>query len=604
MLTLNTELVTNDFNVDDVIYGSDTKVVLDIFNIIQGSNNLEIQINDYVQAVSTIVCTLSDISVTGLPFSKNDTIYIVDNITDIGTDSIVVPSWTATVFEYDENNDELHIGNVKSYNQDSGGNTSTDLSLLTVAGNSIAKFTNISNTPTFTATVDSYNSTDYESYGRVIRKELVGNMGRIWLDNFNSEDFTTNLTITSNYGWLAGVENVDNSITRINKYFRGFDNEKTIFDLSSEGISYTPVDPGSPLLIFVNSILQSEGVTKDYTLFTDKIKFNAPPPNGSSFIGYYIGKLRILDDISHLFDSIETGFNLRYNNDNYSLSLSDNSTFSYENNIIISLNSIIQVPEISYKIIGSRIIFSEPPRIGSNFTALSYIGSNADIISEITLNPIESRDIIKLDNESNRIVDIIQSSNSLHSFEYTGSVNGIDAELTANILRGAIVESSITRSGSGYKSKPKVNIISPTGSDGAIEAIIGIPEIIVSNSGSGYSKATVAVETTVDDDFTNPIGARYNNAIISPPEAPKGLTGNVISMGVVSLNWDNPNDFTIINYEISINSGLNFSTISNSHANTISYVVFELTPNTTYTIGLRAVNHTGTGEISIVTVQV
>ena len=52
------------------------------------------------------------------------------------------------------------------------------------------------------------------------------------------------------------------------------------------------------MLIFINGILQPPGATNAFTAFSDQIQFTEAPDLGASFTGFYIGKLRQLDDIS------------------------------------------------------------------------------------------------------------------------------------------------------------------------------------------------------------------------------------------------------------------------------------------------------------------
>ena len=103
-----------------------------------------------------------------------------------------------------------------------------------------------------------------------------------------------------------------------------------------------------------------------------------------------------------------------------------------ENNIIVSLNGVLQEPGVGFEIVGSRIIFSEIPRVGSTFVAFSYVGSEADVDAEVKLflplNLVTSLTLrVKLDRE----VALIESSNSLITFDYLGSVFGQDAHATA-----------------------------------------------------------------------------------------------------------------------------------------------------------------------------
>lgn len=151
----------------------------------------------------------------------------------------------------------------------------------------------------------------------------------------------------------------------------------------------------------------------------------------ASFHAVYIGKLRQLDDISFEFDSLRNSFNLKLDEVFYSLSVtagSSSANIKPENNIIVSLNGVIQEPGVAFELVGSRIIFAEIPRAGSSFVAFSYIGSDADVIAKTVVPPIESGDELEIEGEDqDRTVAIIESSNSLVTFDYTGSVFGRNA---------------------------------------------------------------------------------------------------------------------------------------------------------------------------------
>jgi hypothetical protein len=227
-----------------------------------------------------------------------------------------------------------------------------------------------------------------------------------------------------------------------------------------------------------------------------------------------VGKLRQLDDISFEFDSLRSSFNLKYQGGFYSLTLTEgvsSNTILPENNIIVSLNGVIQEAGVGYELVGSRIIFAEIPRAGSTFVAFSYIGSDADVIAATVVPPIEAGDILQIEGEADeREVALIESSNSLITFEYTGTVKGRGAEAVANIKSGEITEAIITSPGDGYTSRPSVDVISATGFDGRVRALMGILRIDVKTGGVGYAQPAVAVETTVDDDFVPPTGPAVN----------------------------------------------------------------------------------------------
>ena len=108
---------------------------------------------------------------------------------------------------------------------------------------------------------------------------------------------------------IIGGDNYKSAITnnvelkaRVKRSFRGFDGVQTNFKLTTaNGTPYFP-DPAGHMLIFINGILQPPGATNAFTAFSDQIQFTEAPDLGASFTGFYIGKLRQLDDISFEFD--------------------------------------------------------------------------------------------------------------------------------------------------------------------------------------------------------------------------------------------------------------------------------------------------------------
>jgi hypothetical protein len=267
------------------------------------------------------------------------------------------------------------------------------------------------------------------------------------------------------------------------------------------------------MMIFINGILQPPGSGFAYTAFSDNIQFEEAPEVGASFVGIYFGKLRQLDDISFEFDSLRQSFNLRRGGTFYSLTLTDgvqSAVVRPENNIIVSLNGVIQEPGVAFNLVGSRIIFAEVPRVGSTFVAFSYVGSEADVDAETVIPPIEPGDFIDIGGEtSDREVAVIESSNSLITFDYLGSVFGKDAAATANITKGTIREARVTSGGSGYTTRPLVRVDSISGYDANIKALVGVERVELTARGSGYKYPVVLAESSVPDDWTSPDLSQY-----------------------------------------------------------------------------------------------
>ena len=102
-----------------------------------------------------------------------------------------------------------------------------------------------------------------------------------------------------------------------------------------------------------------------------------------------------------------------------------------------------------------------------------------------------------------REVALIESSNSLITFEYTGTVKGRNAEALSSITTGEIKTAIITSPGDGYTSRPNVDVISSSGFDGRVRALMGLLRVDVKTAGVGYSSPEVTVENVVEDDWVH-----------------------------------------------------------------------------------------------------
>jgi len=562
-ITIDVETIGDAWNAGDIIYGSVTDYILEI----KGLSGTQIQLNQYIHGTNIYQLELGTAIVdTGV----SDTFRVGDEVVLLQGTTLKDPGFRATVTQYINgiNADptdpiygihRLFIGNLVPVG------TGTDISDVAVGTNNIGKLDLGSNFPSIYANVVSYTDTPYNSYGRVAAIDQQGITATVWLENVKG-DFLNNMTIASDYGWGGAVSSARTLEGRVDRYFRGFDGSQTQFDLTiSNGEAYFP-DPAGHMLIFVNGILQPPGGNNSYVAFSDKINFSEAPDIGSEFVGYYVGKLRQMDDISFEFDSLRSSFNLRREGLFYSLTLTEgvsSNVIRPENNIIVSLNGIIQEPGVAYEIVGSRIIFAEVPRAGSTFVGFSYIGSDTDVIAATVVPPVEAGDKLEIDGEEfARDVALIESSNSLITFEYTGSVKGRNAAALAQIRSGQLETAILTNSGDGYTSRPNVDVISSSGFDGRIKALMGITRIDVKTPGVSYLQPIVAIDSEVPDDFVNPSGTPVNGGrdIYNADEAIDGET-NTIDPGAIAISQDPVN--------VTVNQGQTASftvaaTVSNS----------------------------------------
>ncbi|MCE2524052.1 MAG: fibronectin type III domain-containing protein, partial [Rhodobacteraceae bacterium] len=84
------------------------------------------------------------------------------------------------------------------------------------------------------------------------------------------------------------------------------------------------------------------------------------------------------------------------------------------------------------------------------------------------------------------------------------------------------------------------------------------------------------------------------------PAAPANLSAEAGNRQV-ELNWDNPNNNTITEYQLRTDDSSSFAEIDGSGAGTTSHTVYNLNNGTQYTLELRALNDGGQGTRSTVT---
>ena len=492
VLNVDTETLLGNFETTSIVYAESSRQYLDVTRYAGFDLNVgnRIASGGHIKLNVTVSTGLAD-------FTEGNFVYkIVGGIQDLNTYGIIT--------SLDLDNNFIYIAPV------SGTFQNTD---------SIGDYGLSGSFPVGQAFINTVQTISGGAAAVVQDIKDIGLNKRLYLTNvvgtFNLTDY-----VIGPADFKAIVRTKEDIKGRVKRSSRGFDGVQTNFNLTIEnGTSYLP-DPAGHLLIFVNGILQPPGASNAFTAFSNQIQFNEAPELGASFTGFYIGKLRQLDDISFEFDSLRQSFNLKRNEVFYSLTLTEgtqSSTIRPENNIICSLNGVIQEPGVGFEIVGSRIIFSEIPRVGSTFVAFSYVGSEADVDAAEVVPPIEPGDFIEIEGETaEREVAVIESSNSLITFDYLGSVFGQGAIAQAAVTSGYIESVTVTSGGSGFISRPTVRLESISGFEGSIRALVGVAGVDMATPGSGYQNPEIDVETSVPDDWVAPDLSLYGEEIIDP----------------------------------------------------------------------------------------
>lgn len=471
-LVLETESLQGQFLVTRKVYSSISSQYVDVIN--DGSINVDI--GDIIQSQYIYKLTVNyDPDDNTFPVGTT----VVNNVNFANSADILGYTIINGTTAY------LYVGNISG-------------SLFT-SGQTLYHYENPTDQfPNGIATITTVSTMVSEGYATVQKVTSVGNYTRLYLTNIVGE-INQYAQLISNNNYRSGIVNSVPIVGRIFRSFLGFDGQQTQFKLTSNnGDQYFP-DSDGHVLVYLNGILQPPGTS--YTVFSDVIEFTEAPELGASFHAVYIGKLRQLDDISFEFDSLRSSFNLKLNEVFYSLTITSgvsSTTIKPENNIIVSLNGVIQEPGVAFELVGSRIIFAEIPRAGSTFVAFSYIGSDADVIAAEVIPPVESGDTLEIEGEDlDRTVALIESSNSLVTFDYLGSVLGRNAEALSNLVTGRVSKLQLTSSGDGYTSRPTVSFDSSTGFDAQAKALVGISRVDVIERGSGYAYPTVVINNNV-----------------------------------------------------------------------------------------------------------
>ena len=491
-MTVDTETLLGTFEVNSVVYPESSRQYIDVAKF----SGLDIAVGDRIASTGYKRFGISIIN--GLnTFTEGNRIYkVVSRTQDSSTYGIIT---------------DVDLDNNYIYVQEYQGSFTQ--------GDTIGDYGVAETFPVGYASISTIVTTAGAAAALVQDIRDVGLNKRLYLSDISGTfDEKDGIKGPDSYGSV--ILDIVDLKARVKRAFRGFDGVQTTFPLTIEnGTSYLP-DPAGHLLVFVNGILQPPGATNAYTAFSNQIQFTEAPDLGASFTAFYVGKLRQLDDISFEFDSLRQSFNLKRNDVFYSLTLTDgvqSSTIRPENNIIVSLNGVIQEPGVGFEIVGSRIIFSEIPRFGSTFVAFSYVGSEADVDAAEVVPPIEPGDFIDIQGETaDREVAVIESSNSLITFDYLGSVFGQGAQGQAVLTTGTIKKVQVTGGGSGYTSRPTVRLDSISGFDGNVKALVGVAGVEMQTSGSGYQNPGVDVETVVPDDWTAPDLSQYGEELVDP----------------------------------------------------------------------------------------
>ena len=216
----------------------------------------------------------------------------------------------------------------------------------------------------------------------------------------------------------------------------------------------------------------------EFQIIIDKVHYD-------EFTGWSVGVLDNFDDISEYPDGKRLDFPLIKAGNLVSINKKKGSKIDLDQVLIVFINNILQVPGDSYRFPGgSRIIFSEPPRVGDDIKIIFYKGSGDDLDvidrevietlklgDEVTLNFDQERNQNQTLQQNVRTVNTTVSIDAVKTNPYFGPGLTDDQELERPITWCRQTEDKLINGREVTKDReiyepiisPVANIISPVG---------------------------------------------------------------------------------------------------------------------------------------------
>ena len=198
------------------------------------------------------------------------------------------------------------------------------------------------------------------------------------------------------------------------------------FDMSDRGIGYEIGDN-----LELSTIPFQVGIGTSAFNITVRNKYQ------DKFAGWCFGQLLELDDFSIQFNGFRKTFLITRTElikEYYSIVAREGSGIILQNNLLIFINDILQIPGKDYIFNGgTRITFNEAPKTGSSFKIYFYAGSEADFAEFDVDETIKPGDQLRLQGyggiseQENRVVYELIAADTLETQTYSGVGISTDA---------------------------------------------------------------------------------------------------------------------------------------------------------------------------------
>ena len=185
--------------------------------------------------------------------------------------------------------------------------------------------------------------------------------------------------------------------------------------------------------ILTVSIGGTVGIPTDPTKTYKEFQLSIQNTISDKFTGWSIGELQVLDNIENLFDGNRLTFPIRVAGSLISIRAAKGSPINVQDNLLIFLNDVLQVPGSGYIFNGGSVItFTEAPKSGDTCKLIFYKGSGSiDVVERNILETVKVGDELTIGydpglgqsptlQEDERTVNSIESTDIVKTLPYYG----------------------------------------------------------------------------------------------------------------------------------------------------------------------------------------
>jgi len=184
------------------------------------------------------------------------------------------------------------------------------------------------------------------------------------------------------------------------------------------------------------------GIPTDPSISFKEFQITVDRTASDTFNGWTLGDLQVIDPIDSLFDGERVNFPIKINGDQTTIRARRGSNIEVKACLLIFINDILQVPDISYTFNGGSIItFSEPPKPGDLSKILFYKGTGSvDTLNVDILETVKEGDTLTITSgveglrQNTRLVTDVVSTDIAETNVYPGP--GVTQD--ANLLRPVV----------------------------------------------------------------------------------------------------------------------------------------------------------------------